>query len=179
MALDDDWPEVVQNLQKEHQKWVRMSRVLIREGVYARTSGSIYVAVSQVIMLYRLETWVMTLLIGRVLGGFRHRVAHRLMGRQYRRGNDVGWVYPPLEDAMTEAGLQEVETYVSCRQNTLSQFIVTRTIMELCLAMAQRPGSRMAKWCWYKYGLYLTGQRQRRIKLAERILSKRNIRDGD
>ena len=56
--------------QKERQNWVKMSRVLIREGVYARTSGSIYVAVSQVIMLYRLETWVMTLLIGRVLGQF-------------------------------------------------------------------------------------------------------------
>ena len=26
-----------------------------------------------------------------------------------------GWVYPPLEEAMIEAGFQEVDTYLSCR----------------------------------------------------------------
>ena len=44
------------------------------------------------------------------------------------------WAYPPVEDLMLEAGLQEVETYVSRRQNTVAQFIVTRLIMDLCLA---------------------------------------------
>ena len=29
------------------------------------------------------------------------------------------WIYTPLEDAMSEAGLQEVETYVSRCQNTI------------------------------------------------------------
>ena len=41
----------------------------------------------------------------RVLGGFHHRVARRLTGRQPCIGRDGGWVYPPLEDAMAEAGL--------------------------------------------------------------------------
>ena len=40
---------------------------------------------------------------------------------------------PPLEYGMVEAGLQEVETYVSRRQNTVAQFIVTRPIMDLYL----------------------------------------------
>ena len=51
--------------------------------------------------------------IGRVLGGFHHRVDRRLTGRQTWQGRDGVWTYPPLEDAMAEAGLQEVETYVS------------------------------------------------------------------
>ena len=48
----------------------------------------------------------------RVLGGFNHRVARRLTGKHPQRGWDRGLVYPPLEDVMAEAVLQDVETYV-------------------------------------------------------------------
>ena len=34
---------------------------------------------------------------------------------------------------MAEAGMQEVETYISRHQNTVTQFIATRPIMDLCL----------------------------------------------
>ena len=44
-------------------------------------------------MMYGPETWMMTPCIGRVLGGFHHRVDHRLMGRQPWRGGGVVWVY--------------------------------------------------------------------------------------
>ena len=79
-----------------------------------------------------------------VLGEFYHRVTHRLMRRQPQKDQDGGWVYPPLEDAMAEAGLQEVETYVSCCQNTVVQYIATRPIMDLCLAAKRRLGPRVA-----------------------------------
>ena len=141
----DDWPAVVSNLRKARRKWARLTRVLSREGVDARTSGQIYLAVVQSVLLYRPETWVMTPRIGRVLGRFHHRVAHRLTGRKPRQGRDGVLVYPSLEDAMAEAGLQEVETYVSRRQNTVTQFIATRPIMDLCLATEQRPGPRVSK----------------------------------
>ena len=59
-------------------------------------------------MMYGSETWVMTPRIGRVLGGLHHRVAHRLMGRQPRQGRNGIWVYPTMEVAMAEAGIQEV-----------------------------------------------------------------------
>ena len=54
----------------------------------------------------------------------------------------------PLEDAMEEAGLDEVDTYVSFRHNTAAQFIATRTIMDLCLEADQRLGSRVDKRLW-------------------------------
>ena len=44
---------------------------------------------------------------------------------------------------MADAGLQEVETYVSCRQNTLGQYIATRPIVDLFLAAKRRPGPRV------------------------------------
>ena len=90
--------------------------VLIREGEDTRTSGRIHVAVVKVVILYGLETWVTTPRIERVLGGFHHRVDHSMTGKQPWRGRDGGWVNLPLteakEEAMAEAGFQDVETYV-------------------------------------------------------------------
>ena len=141
---DENWPAVVNNLWRARQKWVRLTRVSSREGADARTSGQIYLAVVHLVMLYRSDTWVMTPHIGRVWGISHHRVSHRLTGRQTWKGRDGLWVYLPLEDAMAEAGLQEVETYVSCLQNIVAQFISTRPIMDLCLAEERRQESRVA-----------------------------------
>ena len=54
---------------------------------------------------------------------------------------------------MAEAGLKEVKTYVSRRHNTFTQFILTRTIMDLCLSQEQSPGSRFTKRWWEQDGL--------------------------
>ena len=67
------------------------------------------------------------------------------------------WVYPPLDDAMAEVELQEVETYVSRRQNTVAQFIATRPIMDLCLAAERRPGPRVSKRWWEQDGVDVEG----------------------
>ena len=44
---------VVHNLWREQQKWVRLFRVFIRKGYITQTLGNIYVAVVQVVMIYR------------------------------------------------------------------------------------------------------------------------------
>ena len=81
-------------------KWAHLSHILIREGVDAQTSGKIYLAVVQSVLLYRSETWVLTPHTKRVFGGFHHRVDLRLTRRQPWKGRDGGWVYLPMEDAM-------------------------------------------------------------------------------
>ena len=58
------------------------------------------------------------------------------------------WTYPPVEDVMAEMGIQEVETYVSRNQKIVTQFIVTRPIMDLCLAAERIPGLRVYKQWW-------------------------------
>ena len=60
---------------------------------------------------------------------------------------------------MAEAGLQEVETYVYLRQNTVAQYIVTRPIMELCLAGKQKTGPRVKIRWWEQEGLDFEGMR--------------------
>ena len=98
--------------------------------------------------IYWLDIRTMTLSIGRVLGGFNHRVARRLIGRQPWRGQNGVWLYPPLEDVIVEELLQEVETYLYHLHNTVAQFIATRPIMDLCLAAERSLGSRITKQWW-------------------------------
>ena len=145
MASDDDWPAVVRNARR---KWEGRTSVIGRKCVHACILGQIYFVVVQSVILYGSETWVMTPGTGRMLGGFHHRVACRLTGRQPQQGRGDLRTYPPLEDAMSEAGLQEVDTYVSLFQNTVSQFIVTRLIMNLHLVAQRRPGPRVSKRWW-------------------------------
>ena len=81
------------------------------------------------------------------------------MGQQPLKWQDRGWVYPPMEYAMVEAGFHEVDTYVSCHQNTVAQYIATRSIMDLCLAEKLRLGTRVAMWWRKQEGLDLKGMR--------------------
>ena len=60
---------------------------------------------------------------------------------------------------MAEAGLQEVETYVSRRQNTVAQYIATKPIVDLCLAVDRRPVTKLSKLWWYQEGLGLVRMR--------------------
>ena len=47
LAADDDWPAVVQNLEKVRTVWWRMARILSREGVRLRVPGFFFKAVAQ------------------------------------------------------------------------------------------------------------------------------------
>ena len=60
---------------------------------------------------------------------------------------------------MVEAGFHEVETYVSLHQNTFVHFIAARSIIDLCLAEEQRPGSKVSKRWWDMEVLDMLGMR--------------------
>ena len=111
--------------------------MLVSKGADSRTLVMFYLVVVKVVLLYGSEMWVMSPRIWSKMGGFHHSMVPRLAGRQMRRRTDVMWVYPPLTEAMVEtmeeAGLQEVDTYVTRCQNTVSQYIATIPIMKLCL----------------------------------------------
>ena len=58
---------------------------------------------------------------------------------------------------MDEAGLQELENYVSCHQNTVTQLIEIRPIMDLFMVAERRPGSQVDRRWWEQEGLELEG----------------------
>ena len=87
-AADDDWPAVVRKLSQAREVWRRVAHILIREGESPRVSVFFFKAVVQVVLLFGLETWVVTPCTGKALGGFQAQVARRLMGRLLRRTPD-------------------------------------------------------------------------------------------
>ena len=50
-----------------------------------------------------------------------------------------------------------METYISRRQNKITQFIMTRPIMGLCLEAKGSHGPRLENWWWEQEGLELYG----------------------
>ena len=82
---DENWPEVTGNLQKAGNIWVRMSRILIREGADPKVSWHFFKAVVQAVLLLGAEMWVLTPRMERALTRFHHRFARRITRRQPRR----------------------------------------------------------------------------------------------
>ena len=59
-----------------------------------------YITVTQVVLLFGSETWVLTARMEKDLNSFQSRVRRKITGRQPRRRKDRSWVYPPLEGVM-------------------------------------------------------------------------------
>ena len=95
-AGKDDWRAVIGNLGKAQKSWRRLSRVMGREGEDPKVSGNVYKAVAQAVLLFGVETWVLTQSMEKALYSFQSRVARRLTG---------GWDYLPLAEALEKAGI--------------------------------------------------------------------------
>ena len=67
---DDDWLAVVGNLGKARKSWGRLYRILSWEGADPKVSGHFYKAVVQAVVLFGVETWVLTPRMERALDSF-------------------------------------------------------------------------------------------------------------
>ena len=99
-AGDNDWLAVVGNLGKARKSWGRLSQILSREGAYLKVSGNLYKAVTQAVLLFGEETWVLTQRMEKALDRFQSRVARRLTGKQPWIRKDGSWYYSPLVEAL-------------------------------------------------------------------------------
>ena len=68
-VTDYDFTEVIGNIQKARRSWARLLRVMGQEGTYARKLGHLYLEIVHSVLIFGLETGVMTPHIGRFLGG--------------------------------------------------------------------------------------------------------------
>ena len=82
---DNDWLAVVGNLGKAQKSWGRLSWILSREGADPKVSGSFYKAMTQAVLLFGAETWVLAPSMERALDRFQHRVARWITRKKPRR----------------------------------------------------------------------------------------------
>ena len=68
---------------------------------------------------------------------------------------------------MGEACFKGIRKSVTRRQNTVVQYIATRSILDLCERSTQRPGVR-ASWRWWEQaGIYLYEAKKRAAEAAK------------
>ena len=147
-AGNDAWIAVVGNLGKARNSWGRLSWVLSRQGVDPKMSMNFYKAVAQAMLLFGAEMWELIQRMEKDLDSFQSRVSRRLIGKQTRRRTDGSWDYPPLAEALGEAGLEGIRKLATRRQNTVAQYIATRPILDLCEWATRLPGARASRRWW-------------------------------
>ena len=111
-------------------------------------SGNVFKLVVQAVLLFGEETCVLTPRMERALESFQNGAARRITERKPRRRGDGSWTYPPLKEAMREAGLEGIRKAITRRQNTVAQYIATRPILDLCERATQRLGARVSRQWW-------------------------------
>ena len=163
-AGDDEWLAVVGNLSKAQKSWGRLSRVLGREGSAPKVSGNFYKAVYQAVLLFGEETWVLTQRTEKALDGFQSRFTRRLTRKQPRRKKYGSWDYPPLAEALGEAGLEGVWNLITQKQNTVAQYIAMRPILDLCERATWRTGARLSQRWWEQAGIDLEGAKKQAVE---------------
>ena len=99
-----------------------------------------YKAIVQAVLLYGCETWVVTPAILQLLASFHNRIARRISGKMPRLVQGQ-WVYPPLEDALAEAGLFPLEIYIRRRQDSIATYIASRPIYTNCCQADPAPAT--------------------------------------
>ena len=128
--------------------------------------GTFFKVVSQAVLLFGLETWLLTPRMERDLDSFQHRVVRRLTGRKQRIRGDGSWSYPPLEEVMGEAGFKGIGKSITRRQNKVTQYIATRQILDLCERYTRKPGVRVSRRWWEQAGIDLEGAKKRAAEAA-------------
>ena len=152
-CFDNDWPALYRNVKKARQRWAMIAPVLAREGAKPRVSGMFYKAVVQSVLLFGSETWNLNSTMLKTLQGFHHRIARRLSRRMPRfLPEEDKWEYPPIEEALSIAGLYPIEIYISRRQNTVADYIACRPILDLCIKAERLSGSHTRQWWWEQLG---------------------------
>ena len=165
--MDDYWPAVAGNIRKARANWGRLARILGREGADPKVSRSFYTAVTQQVLLFGAESWVLTKKMESALDAFQGRVARPLKGRHPRRGSDGKWFYPSLTGDLKEAGVLRARTSVLRRQNTVAQFIATQPILGICEMAELRRGTRVPQRWWEQSGIYWSLAREEAAAAAE------------
>ena len=66
---DDDWTAVRRNIGMVRQVWVRLGIILMQEGVDHLTLATFYISVVQVVLLFRVETLLLSAAMEKQLAG--------------------------------------------------------------------------------------------------------------
>ena len=82
---DDDWSAVRRNIRKAHQVWIRLGKILLREGAYQLASAMFYKEVVQEVLLFVSEIWVVLTSMSKTLDGVYVGLLKQVTGKAARQ----------------------------------------------------------------------------------------------
>ena len=109
------------NMNNVRMRWGMIAGVLANTVETVQTYGIMYKAVAQSVILYGSESWVVTGVMLKVLEGFRHQEARRIMGMTATCGAGREWKYPPVAAAPEAAGRHPIMEYTRMRQASIAE----------------------------------------------------------
>ena len=90
----DDWPEVQWNAKRAHRFWGIFGKILRREGVEPKLEAMLYRAVTQAVLLFVLDTWVLFSAMDRTVEGTHTIFLRQITGKWTWQKKDGTWVTP-------------------------------------------------------------------------------------
>ena len=100
-----------------------------------------------------IESWVVTREMIKVLTGFHHWAARRIIGMTKICGAGGEWEYPLLKEAMESTGLHPIGVYIKSRQKTIAVRLAFRPVYALCTEAERIPGTSWLVQWWDQYAV--------------------------
>ena len=119
-----------------------------RKGADPKVSRAFYITVTQTVLLFGSETWILTPRMEKALDSFHSRFAKNITRIQPRQRKYGSWIYLPKAGLMKETEMVVIHASITRRQNTVAQSIVTRLILDLCEQDTQQLGTQVSWWWW-------------------------------
>ena len=94
-------------------------------------------AVVQSVLILGSDSWVVTPNIMRFLGSLHNWVAQWTSGQMPWFRNGL-WEYPPIGEALAEAGMEPIGECMSCQNTSVAQFITIRSIFDIRVTEERR-----------------------------------------
>ena len=101
---DNDWPAVRQNFSKAHQVWIRLGKLLRREGVDSLVSAMFYWAVVQAVLLFGEEAWVLMAAMYKNLEGVHVGCLRQVTVKTSKWQRDRNWRNAAAESVLKISG---------------------------------------------------------------------------
>ena len=86
-----EWTDIRRNMGRVRQVWGRLGVILRWEGEDPITSASFYRAVVQAVLLFGLETWILSAAMEKRIAGVRVGFLQQVTGKRANRRMDETW----------------------------------------------------------------------------------------
>jgi hypothetical protein len=115
METGDDSLTLQYSLNKAHSTWRHILPILCCEGAGKPTSGNFYKTIVQSVLLYGCKTWHYKQQSIKALADFLQNVARAITKKQPRCVHPTSdfWLYSSTDDALEEANLLPLESYIT------------------------------------------------------------------